>query len=152
MILSLDCAPKTRWCLYDGKVYESGVIDFSKRRGESNGAMFLRFRAWLSDLIASVQDLEFIGYELAHHRAGAATEICVNGRVQEMFEAGGIEYASIHTRTLKKRATGKGNASKDEMRGAAKEHLGRMPIDDNEADAVLMAVISWEDYGRRDSK
>lgn len=152
MILSIDCATKTGWCLYDGRVHESGVMDFSKRRGESNGAMFLRFRRWLSDLIASVQDLEMVVYEQAHHRGGAATEICVNltGRVQEICSAGGIEYASIHTGTLKKRATGRGNASKTEMIEAAREHLGRQSVDDNEADAVLMAVMAWEDYGRHD--
>ena len=51
MILALDCATKTGWCLMkDGKVYESGCQDFSKTRGESNGMVFIRFRMWLQDL------------------------------------------------------------------------------------------------------
>lgn len=52
MILALDCGTKTGWCLLrDGRIYESGVEDFTKRRGESNGAMFLRFRAALICLL-----------------------------------------------------------------------------------------------------
>jgi len=38
-ILALDTATKTRWAIFDsaaGKIIESGVQDFAKRRGESN--------------------------------------------------------------------------------------------------------------------
>jgi len=150
MILSLDCGTHTGWCLYDGKIYESGVQDFSKRRGESNGAMFLRFRSWLSDMIARIPDLELIVYERAHHRGGAATEICVNltGRVQEAATQYGIEYAAYHTATLKKRAVGSGRASKQDMMKASEPYLERKPISDDEADAVMMAIIAFEDYCR----
>lgn len=150
MILGLDCATKTGWAITrnDGTIYESGVMDFSKRRGESNGAMFLRFRVWLSDIL-KINSIAFIAYEQAHHRGGAATEISVNltGRVQEQCAALGLEYVAVHTATLKKWATGSGRAEKAQMMARVVPLLGRAPIDDNEADAVLIAMWAHENYG-----
>lgn len=148
MILALDAATKTGWCLWQkGKVVESGVQDFSKRRGESNGMMFLRFRRWLSQMLLD-NHVTLAIFEQAHHRGGAATEICINmiGRIQEICEELQIEYASLHSATLKKWATGRGNADKAEMVARAKEILGRKPLDDNEADAVLLASYASENY------
>ena len=149
-ILSLDTATKTGWCIVkDGRILESGVMDFSKRRGESNGAMFLRFRSWLGSLLARMPAI--VCYEQAHHRGGAATEIGVNltGRVQEECAAMGIEYATVHTATLKKWACGHGKADKGMMMARAAAFLGRPPQDDNEADAVLIGMRAWEEYGVR---
>ena len=89
-ILALDTATKTGWAIFDsaaGRIIESGVQDFAKRRGESNGLMFLRFRAWLSQIIATARP-DLIAYERAHHRGGAATEICVNLTCGEPLPAG----------------------------------------------------------------
>ena len=151
MILALDCATKTGWALIEkGIIIESGVQDFSKKRGESNGGMFLRFRKWLSDMFDDMHpSCGLVVYEQAHHRGGAATEICVNltGRVQEMCADRNIEFAAVHTATLKKHATGKGKADKEEMIKKARYILNREPFDDNEADAVLMAIWAYEEYG-----
>ena len=150
MILALDCATKTGWCLMEnGRVHSSGVQDFAKVRGESNGAMFLRFRQWLTTLLARQRDVKLVVYEQAHFRGGAATEITVNltGRVQEVCNLAGIEYVPVHTATLKKHATGKGLADKAEMMLQARSILRRLPVDDNEADAVLLARYAWEKYG-----
>ncbi len=147
-ILALDTATKTGWAICrDGKIFESGVQDFSKKRGESNGIMFLRFRNWLGAMMDLKPDV--VAYERPHHRGGPATEIAVNlaGRVQEVASEKGIEYGIVQTTTLKKWATGMGNASKEEMMVEAGKHLGRTPIDDNEADAVLIALWAWEEYG-----
>ena len=141
MILALDTATKTGWALLkDGCIYESGVQDFTKRRGESNGLMFIRFRAWLTAML--VHPVTLIVYEQAHHRGGAATEICVNltGRVQELATDKGIEYASVHSASLKKFVTGSGRADKSAMIAYATSCLGRQPLDDNEADAVCLAM------------
>lgn len=149
MILALDCATKTGWALIDdGKVIASGVEDFSKRRGESNGLMFLRFRRWLREMLVPI-DVKLVTYEQAHHRGGAATEICVNltGRVQEACADSNIEYAPIHTATLKKWATGKGKGDKQAMIEAATAKTGITPQDDNEADAILLGLMAWEEYG-----
>ncbi len=148
MILGLDCATKTGFCLWhQGKVYESGVMDFSKRRGESNGLMFLRFRHWLNGILTT-NKIRLVTYELAHMRGGAATEISANltGRVQELCTEHGIQYASVHSATLKKFATGKGNADKADMiLTAQKFKLG--VTSDDESDAIHLAHFASEEYG-----
>ena len=143
-IFALDCATKTGWALIDnGKIVESGMQNFSKRRGESNGVMFLRFNKWVSDMVDMLKP-ELLTYERAHYRGGAATEIGVGlqTRVQEMAIAKGIDSIPFTTAEIKKFATGKGNAGKDDMIIAAVPFLGRQPIDDNEADAVHLARLA----------
>ena len=48
-----------------------------------------------------------------------------------------IETMPVHTATLKKFATGNGRASKEDMVKAAIQR-GWNPVDDNEADAILL--------------
>jgi Holliday junction resolvasome RuvABC endonuclease subunit len=149
--LGLDMATKTGWCFASnnkivgrvGKstIIESGVQDFAKRRGEGNGLLFMRFRKWLIDLCETLKP-DLIVYERAHFRGGAATELCVGmqTRAQELAAEIGVESAPVPTGTLKKWATGKGNAGKEQMMEMASVYLGREPIDDNEADAALLAL------------
>jgi Holliday junction resolvasome RuvABC endonuclease subunit len=139
-------ATKTGWCLCknNGQIVESGMQDFVKKRGESNGLLFLRFRKWLVDLAKTLPagETNLIAYEQARFRGGAATELCVGlqTRAQEIAAELDIESAPVTTNTLKKFATGKGRtAGKQPMIDAAKPFLGRDPIDDNEADAVHIA-------------
>lgn len=148
ILLALDTATKTGWCLMrNGRIYESGTQDFSKKRGESNGILFLRFRNWLNTMLE--MGVDFVVYEQAHHRGGSATEIGVNltGRIQECCAERGIEFASVHSGTLKKQIIGHGNAGKPEMVAFARGRLGREPVDDNEADAVCLGVYGWTEYG-----
>ena len=49
-ILALDLATKTGWALWDGARIESGVQDFTKGRGESNGMLLLKFNKATSRL------------------------------------------------------------------------------------------------------
>lgn len=147
--LALDCATKTGFCvvdMYTGKIISSGVQDFKKKRGESNGLMFMKFRRWLRDLLTETkacapQGLALVAYERAHFRGGAATELCVGmqTRVQELAEEFGVPSAPVTTSELKLAFTGSGRASKAAMEEHAKRYLKRDPEDDNEADAVLVA-------------
>ena len=152
MILGLDLASKTGWCFIDkrGNIIASGVQDFTKKRGESNGLMFLRFRKWLQELIKlSSEPVKLIGYEQAHFAGGGPTEICVGlqTHAQSMAAELEIESAPVHTGTLKKFATGSGRASKDDMIAAASLILKRRPLDDNEADAVHLSLYLYNFYG-----
>jgi Holliday junction resolvasome RuvABC endonuclease subunit len=149
-ILGLDCATKTGWAITDsnGNIIESGIMDFSKRRGETNGILFLRFRKWLKDMIV-LNHPDVLAYEQAHHRGGAATEICV-GLTTRVLEAGAfhnIECLPLRTTEIKKFATGKGNAGKPEMIAAAKNILHRDPLSDDEADAVFVAKLAAQEVG-----
>ena len=83
MILALDLATHTGWAVAsnDGKIISSGVQDFSKKRGEDNGLLFLRFKKWLKDMLKDhvliPMQQTVVAYERAHFRGGAATELCV---------------------------------------------------------------------------
>lgn len=148
-ILALDCATKTGWSIWqNGILIESGVQDFSKKRGETNGILFLRFRHWLKDITAH-QPIQVITYERAHFRGGAATEICVGlqTRAQEMAAEIKADCYPVATLGLKKFATGRGNADKQDMIRVAWKILKRQPIDDNEADAVLIGQMASVELG-----
>jgi len=144
LILGLDIASKTGYSFYDTKkkkVLKSGIIDLTKKRGESSGMLFLKFRTWINE-VASTLSIDLVAYEQSHHRGGASTEITVNltGRIQEICAQYNIDYTTIHSGTLKKFATGKGNADKDEMKAKASKIIGREVVDDNEADAIHISM------------
>lgn len=146
-ILSLDLASKTGWAtFYDNRI-SSGVQEFGLCRGESAGMRFLRFRAWLKKMADYCPgQIDLITFEQAHHRGGAATQLCV-GMVTDVlaFAADiGAETMPVHTGSLKKWATGKGNAGKDLMINEARRR-GYTPKDDNEADACLLLEKAMED-------
>lgn len=148
-ILSLDLGTKTGWAVTSSKgvVLESGVQDFSKKRGDSNGMLFIRFRKWLCDMLAMVKP-SIVVYELAHHRGGYAVNVAVNlqGRVEEECEVIKCEYAGVHTATLKKFSTGNGRAGKDEMKEVATRHKGKPVRDDNEADAICIGQLALMEF------
>jgi Holliday junction resolvasome RuvABC endonuclease subunit len=60
-------------------------------------------------------------------------------------EDAGLPWTVIHLSKLKKNATGKGNATKQEMIEAAKVRFG-LELDDNAADALFAACYA-SDHG-----
>mgnify|MGYP002636661380 CR=1 FL=1 len=147
-ILAIDCATKSGFAsLIDGRI-ESGIQDFTKRRGESNGMLFLRFNAWLSNSFVGAR-IDVFAYERAHHRGGAATEICVGltTRVQEYAVKSDAEHMAVHAATIKKFVTGSGRASKEDVMAWFKKTVGRDPVDDNEADARALLEFVMMDLG-----
>ena len=141
-ILAIDCGTKTGFAYYANGIVESGVQDFSLKRGESNGMRFLRFRSWLQDML-NMLGVDLVAYEMPHHRGGSATEVLIGmtTRIQEECDSRNINYTSVHSATLKKYATGKGNASKEQMLVEARRRFGDEIVDDNEADARFM--LEW---------
>lgn len=159
IIIGLDLATNTGWCvLKNGLYHASGVQDFSKKRGESNGLMFMRFDKWLNDLIKLMVPASIlIAYEQAHMRGGAATEICVGlqTNTQRVAATYGMESAPVMTTTLKKFALGKGRGEKTEMVQAAnawfqKTNIPTVPsiTSDDEADAIHVARWAMNEYGQ----
>ena len=146
-ILALDCGTKTGWASFDGGRIESGVQDFSLKRGESKGIRFLRFNKWL-DAMVKLTYPQVVVYELAHFRGGHATEILVGmtTRIEEFCEGNNIEYGSVHSATLKKFATGSGKANKQDMMKAAALEFGRVIDSDDEADALLILAWAREEF------
>lgn len=141
-ILALDCGTNTGWASeVDGRI-ESGVQDFSLKRGESKGIRFLRFNTWLKIMLELVKP-HIVVYEMAHLRGGHATEILVGmtTRIEEFCESKNIEYSSVHSAMLKKFSTGSGKANKEDMIKAATLKFGRVIDSDDEADALL--ILEW---------
>jgi len=145
-ILAIDSGTKTGWAV-NRPAPISGTQDFSLKRGESPGMRFLMFRSWLKKIINTARP-EIVIYERAHHRGGAATEVGVGftAIIQEVCAEAKIEYVALHSSALKKHATGKGNASKEEVMAAAKKK-GWKFADDNEADALWLLDCAMENYG-----
>ncbi len=140
--MTLDLGSRCGWAI--GKVGEivSGAWDIAPRRGESPGMRYIRLRSRLQEMRAAYPDLGVVYYEQAHHRGGAATEYAVGcvATVQAWCAEHGIEFGAVHTATIKKHVTGKGNAGKDEVI-AAMQSRGFAPGCDNEADAL--ALLDW---------
>ncbi|RJQ29227.1 hypothetical protein C4571_02080 [Candidatus Parcubacteria bacterium] len=132
--LALDPATKCGWALQDGKQIISGVWDLSTHRYEGGGMRYVRLKKYLRD-IGPVDLLTF--EEVASHKGTAAAHVyggivaTITGWCEEQL----IPYQGIPVATIKKHATGKGNANKEKMCEAFKARNGRDPIDDNEADA-----------------
>lgn len=141
-ILALDLATRTGWAHSDGP---SGVQDFSLKRGESSGMLFLKFRGWL-DRVYSDAEFELVAYEQPHLRGGYATELLAGmvGILLAWAVENGVEYAMRHSGEIKRHATGKGNANKEQMIEAARK-IGWNPEDDNEADALWLLDLVQEE-------
>jgi hypothetical protein len=136
-ILALDLATRTGWALrYSGRI-ESGMQDFSPRRGESPGMRYVLFRKWLYEISGGVN---LIVYEQNFRRGGHATEVAAgfSTRVQEFCAEQQIEYTTVNAMTLKKWATGSGKSDKTAMIAEAGKLVGTLSLDDNQADAILI--------------
>ncbi len=154
IVLGLDCAIKTGWCLWgDDGHKESGVANFKvyqeRVRGKiSNGGLFVALRNFV---FHEMPEAKMVAVEQAHHRGGYATRLCV-GMTTAVEVACFQRYLSpplwIHTLTLKKYATGSGRAEKADMIAAAERLIGRSVEDDNEADAVFIAKWGHEEAVR----
>jgi hypothetical protein len=139
IILSLDLATNTGWASYvDGQI-TIGSANFALKRGESPGMRFLRCRSWLREMKKLLGTIDLIAYEQPHQRGGHPTQVAM-GLVTEVMSFSAkvnAQTTSVHSMSLKKWATGKGNAGKDMMIEEAKSR-GHKVTNDDEADAVLL--------------
>lgn len=144
-ILALDLATKTGWAHSDGG---SGVQSFKPRRGDSPGMRWIEFRAWLQRVLdAAPTDL--IVYEQAHHRGGAPTHVAHSliACVEMVVAHRKIDISSRHSASIKKHATGKGNANKKSMLLAAYNKWGPNIEGDDHADALWLLDLVQTELG-----
>lgn len=140
IIMAIDPATRCGWALSTG---EFGVWDLSVRRDESEGMKWLRFRAKLEE-VHKLQPLNVIAYErpAGQHRGALIHHAKLIAIIQLFCEESGIEYRGYSSTEIKKLATGKGNAGKQDVIAAAQK-LGYTTTDDNEADAIwLLRLIA----------
>lgn len=141
-ILSLDLGTTTGWaiCTREGAIC-SGSQSFKPGRFDSSGMRFLRFQRWLDEIADTTIDRivyeevrRHLGVDAAHAYGGFMAQLLV------MAEQKALPCEGVPVGTIKKHATGKGNANKELMIASARGR-GHNPADDNEADAL--ALLHW---------
>ncbi len=143
-ILALDLGTTTGWALAqtDAQI-SSGSQSFKPQRFEGGGMRFLRFKRWLIDIKQCSSDISLIVFEEVRRHSGVDAAHAYGGFMGQLTawcEHHQIPYEGVPVGTIKKHATGKGNASKEQMIQAMQARNHSI-TDDNEADAL--ALLYW---------
>ncbi len=139
-LLALDLGTKCGYAYEFKGIFDSGVFDFTKSRHQGGGMRYLRFRHELDRLLRYAGSIGMVVYEeVRRHRATDAAHVYggLLGVLSAFCEEHGIPYEGIPVGTIKKYATGKGNADKEAVMKAMRA-VGYDPKDDNEADALAL--------------
>ncbi len=143
-ILALDLGATTGWALrgIDGHI-TSGSERFKPQRFEGGGMRFLRFKRWLTEIKQSCDGIDCLYFEEVRRHVGVDAAHAYGGFLATLTawcEHHQIPYQGVPVGTIKKYATGKGNAGKEDVIAAIRAR-GYVPVDDNEADAL--ALLYW---------
>ena len=143
-ILALDLGTTTGWALRDsdGSI-TSGAESFRPQRFEGGGMRFLRFKRWLTEIKQSCGGIDALHFEEVRRHVSTDAAHAYGGFLATLTawcEHHQIPYQGVPVGTIKKHATGRGNASKGEMIASVRAR-GHTPVDDNEADAL--ALLHW---------
>ena len=143
-ILALDLGTHTGWALHQlDSTITSGTEHFKPQRFEGGGMRFLRFKRWLNELLSVSNHINAVFFEEVRRHAGVDAAHAYGGFMGHLTawcEHHNIPYQGVPVGTIKKHATGKGNAGKDEVI-ASVQLRGLARCDDNEADAL--ALLHW---------
>jgi len=147
-ILSLDLGTKMGFAICgDDNAILSGVMDYKLGRFEGGGMRFLRFKKWLTEIKQDF-DFDLVTFEEVRRHKGTDAAHVYGGFMAVLTvwcEHHEIPYSGTPVGTIKKFATGKGNANKDAMIAAVRT-WGYEPIDDNEADAIALLSLTMVEY------
>jgi hypothetical protein len=143
-ILALDLGTTTGWALrgHDGLI-TSGTASFRPGRFDGGGMRYLRFTNWLGELDRLSGPIAAIWFEEVRRHVATDAAHGYGGLMATLTawaELRGVPYEGVPVGTIKRHATGKGNADKEAMIDAARAR-GFSPADDNEADAI--ALLLW---------
>ena len=150
-ILALDLGTTTGWALRgsDGHI-TSGSESFRPQRFEGGGMRFLRFKRWLTEIKQSCGSIDCLHFEEVRRHVSTDAAHAYGGFLATLTawcEHHQIPYQGVPVGTIKKHATGKGNASKEDVI-AAVQARGHDPVDDNEADALALLLWAIEQHAR----
>jgi len=143
-ILALDLGTTTGWALRShDRLITSGTVSFRPGRFDGGGMRYLRFTNWLTEIDRLSGPIAAIWFEEVRRHAGTDAAHIYGGLMATLTswaELRGVPYEGVPVGTIKRHATGKGNAPKEAMIAAARAR-GFSPADDNEADAI--AILLW---------
>ena len=151
-ILALDLGTRCGYALSLDRTVKpllAGEFDLSAKKDEGEGWRFIKFRRALQDakpdIIFYEEVKRHMGVIAAHVWGGLWAELtayCAQNK---------IPYKGFGVAAIKMRATrgangekGKGNAKKDAMIAAAKQHFGYEGNSDNVADALWILQLGLE--------
>ena len=143
-VIALDLGTTTGWALrgFDGLI-TSGTASFKPGRYDGGGMRYLRFTNWVTEIDRLSGPIEAIYFEEVRRHLGTDAAHVYGGLLASLTswaELRGVPYQGVPVGTIKRHATGKGNAPKEVMIAAARSR-GYSPKDDNEADAI--AILHW---------
>ena len=143
-ILALDLGTTTGWAVrgFDSLI-TSGTASFKPGRYDGGGMRYLRFTNWVTEIDRLSGPIEAIYFEEVRRHLGTDAAHVYGGLLASLTswaELRGVPYQGVPVGTIKRHATGKGNAPKEVMIAAARSR-GYSPKDDNEADAI--AILHW---------
>jgi Holliday junction resolvasome RuvABC endonuclease subunit len=143
-ILALDLGSTTGWAARNSRCrILHGTAEFRPTRFEGGGMRYLRFGKWLDQTLDVTGGIDAVYFEEVRRHAGTDAAHIYGGFLAALTswcEQHGIAYQGVPVGTIKRFATGKGNADKQAMIAATRER-GFDPSDDNEADAI--AILLW---------
>ena len=143
-ILALDLGSTTGWAIRNGRCrILHGTAEFRPTRFEGGGMRYLRFGNWLDQTLEVTGGIDAVYFEEVRRHIGTDAAHVFGGLLATLTswcEGHGIPYQGVPVGTIKRFATGKGNADKKAMIAAVRER-GFEPADDNEADAI--AILLW---------
>ena len=115
-ILVLDLGTTTGWAISSrDRAITSGTESFKPHRFEGGGMRFLRFKRWLTEVKAAADGLDAVYFEEVRRHAGVDAAHAYGGFMAHLTawcEHHRIPYQGVPVGTIKKHATGKGNADK----------------------------------------
>lgn len=143
-LLALDLGTSTGWAVNTPDGYtSSGTVLLKQSRYDGGGMRFLRFRRWLEEFDQDAGPVEAIYFEEVRRHAGTDAAHIYGGLfavLSAWCEEHLVAYQGVPVGTIKRFATGKGNADKAAVIDAMRAR-GHAPVDDNEADAL--AILHW---------
>lgn len=146
-ILALDLGTKTGWAYSRHGLSCSNTKKFTPRKKDHPAYRWVAFKTWLSEMLAS-HDIQAVYYEKVMSHSATRAAHCY-GAFEALLEVAcysrNCELFPVAVGTIKKFATGKGNAGKSEMMEKARGY-GFDVEDDNHADAIhlLRYALSLE--------
>lgn len=143
-ILALDPAEICGWAI-DKNLY--GIWNLKIKRDESSGMKLVKFKAKINE-ICNLMNIELIVFERPGGRF--KNDIISHAKFQAIIEdyclSNNIQYKGYSSKEIKKFASGKGNANKNEMVEAAKKKFNYEGEDHNEADAICLLNLAISEF------
>lgn len=154
-ILALDLGTTTGFAVgrtgAKGGAILSSTWSLKPGRYDGGGMRFVKFRQRLNEL-RDASGFTLVFYEEVRRHAATDAAHVYGGLMATLTawceeQDPKIPYEGVPVGTIKKFATGKGNAGKPEMIAAARA-WGHEPVDDNEADALAIFYCKSAELAR----